>query len=121
MAQWIEKLQHRIPNFIELGIFTVNLDKMKSQVIDFMRRTGERFKEKLPQYVEENTNQLNAWLGDKSQILREEIHNIDDFVRLKKSVKWIDEQFHHKKQLCNDLGLIYQTMYNYKIESKKRK
>jgi len=42
-------------------------------------------------------------------------------VRLNKSLKEIEIEFNEKKDLCNDLGHIYQTMYNHKIESKKRK
>lgn len=63
---------------------------MKNQIIEFMKQTSESFKDKLPQYVEDNTNDLNLWLNEKSQLLREEIHNIDDFVKLNKSLKLID-------------------------------
>lgn len=63
---------------------------MKNQIIEFMKQTCESFKDKLPQYVEDNTNDLNIWLNEKSQLLREEIHNIDDFVKLNKSLKLID-------------------------------
>lgn len=63
---------------------------MKNQIIEFMKQTCESFKDKLPQYVEDNTNDLNLWLNEKSQLLREEIHNIDDFVKLNKSLKLID-------------------------------
>ena len=64
---------------------------MKYQVIEFMKQTCENFKNKLPQYVEDNTNELNVWLSEKAQLLREEIHNIDDFVKLNKSLKIIDD------------------------------
>lgn len=63
---------------------------MKNQIIEFMKQTFESLKDKLPQYVEDNTNDLNIWLNEKSQLLREEIHNIDDFVKLNKSLKLID-------------------------------
>lgn len=63
---------------------------MKNQIIEFMKQTCESLKDKLPQYVEDNTNDLNIWLNEKSQLLREEIHNIDDFVKLNKSLKLID-------------------------------
>jgi len=43
---------------------------MKYQVIEFMKQTCENFKNKLPEYVENNTNELNLWLSEKAQLLR---------------------------------------------------
>ncbi len=71
MTQWVEKFQTKIPNTIELGIFSISLEKMKLQAVEFLRESSECFKEKLPTYVEEHTADLNNWLNDNSQRLRE--------------------------------------------------
>ena len=37
MSQHIENFTYKIPQIIELGIFTINLSKMKSSAIEFMK------------------------------------------------------------------------------------
>lgn len=44
----------------------------------------ETLKNKIPNIVEDRTNDLNNWLTNYGTVIREEICNIDDFVKIKK-------------------------------------
>jgi hypothetical protein len=63
--------------------------------------------------VEERTAVLNSWLTAFGGRLREEILNIDDFVRVVGVIKEVEE--------CNELAQLYQTMQQFRMDTRRRK
>ena len=53
--------------------------------------------------------------------MREEVKNIDDFIKTTKYMHEIDQEFQVQKELCQNLSHIYHTMEIYKFDTKKRK
>jgi hypothetical protein len=71
--------------------------------------------------VEERTAVLNSWLTAFGGRLREEILNIDDFVRVVGVIKEVEGEFGEKREECNELAQLYQTMQQFRMDTRRRK
>lgn len=71
--------------------------------------------------MEERTAILNEWLSGFGTRLREEILNINDYVRTVGVLKIADAEFGERRDECNELAQLYQTMQVFKMDTRKRK
>ena len=63
-----------------------------------MESIYEEFKGMLPGIIIQRTEDLNSWLKKYRRVMKEEVKNIDDFIRTIRYMKEIDSQFESKKE-----------------------
>ena len=81
----------------------------------------EKLKVRLPELVEERTAALNEWLSGYISRLKEEIHKIKDYVKTVNVIKEAEAEFSKKRDECTELSSMYQTMQQFKMDTRKRK
>lgn len=99
----------------------VHVTRLKNVLGQKFASIIESLKVRLPELVEQRTTELNTWLSSFITRLREEILNIDDFVRTVKVIKQADSQFSQRRDQCNELAQLYQTMQMNKMDTRRRK
>lgn len=117
----LERISNELPHRVELGVFSVQLTRVKGVLGQRLAGVLEGFKGRLPELVEERTGRLNEWLGSYGSRLREEILNIDDYVRTVGNIREIEGQFGDYREECNELAQVYQTMQQFRIDTRRRK
>lgn len=88
-SKLLERVTNELPHRIELGVISVQITRIKTTLGQKFAGILESLKGKLPELVEDRTNILNNWLTIFGARLREEILNIDDFVKIVEVIKEI--------------------------------
>jgi hypothetical protein len=65
----LAELQQKIPYRIKLGIFEINLFEVKNVLIKYTEKELEKFKEILPEIVEDRINFVNGWFNKYNEVI----------------------------------------------------
>ena len=106
---------------MELGIIMLHVTRVKNTIGQKFATIIERLKVRLPELVEERTAVLNEWLSTYGSKLREEILNIDDYVRTVNVIREAELEFSSRRDECSELSQMYQTMQQFKMDTRRRK
>ena len=120
-TQLLEQVTQELPHRIELGIMVLHVTRIKNTMGQKFSTILEGLKVRLPELVEERTGVLNEWLTAFSGRLRDEILNIDDYVRTVGVIKVAEAEFSERRDECTELAQMYQTMQQFKIDTRRRK
>lgn len=114
-----EFLENSIPVQADLGLFRVDSSEIREFLLPSPELLFRKLQVLLPEEVRIRGKELKEWLVNSTSLMKQGMNNLEEFVRLRDSVKRVEYEFPRVKKKLETLNQEAMILKDFRIELKK--